>query len=120
MEMFELSPLYFKYLIFNIINVNNSHLATGDLLRAEVKKGSELGLKAKEIMAKGELVPDSLVVSLIEKSIAEPMCERGMILDGFPRNISQANMVHLWVGIYLIVGGNAQEKECKDRPSPRI
>ena len=61
------------------------HLATGDLLRDAVAKGTELGKKAKEVMDRGDLVSDELVIGLIEQSMLEPECERGMLLDGFPR-----------------------------------
>lgn len=66
------------------------HLATGDLLRNAVAKGTDLGKKAKSIMEKGELVPDELVISLIEGALEWPECERGVLLDGFPRTVKQA------------------------------
>lgn len=65
-------------------------LSTGDMLRAAVASGSELGRKAKGIMEKGELVPDELMVGLIEDRIAQPDCLKGFILDGFPRTEAQA------------------------------
>ena len=65
-------------------------LSTGDMLRAAVASGSQLGMKAKDIMARGELVPDNLVVGLIRDRIREEDCQKGFILDGFPRTVAQA------------------------------
>ena len=66
------------------------HLSTGDLLREEVKKGTELGRQAKEIMDNGGLVSDDIVVGMIKNKISEPMCSNGVIFDGFPRTLPQA------------------------------
>jgi adenylate kinase len=66
-------------------------LSTGDMLRAAVKSGSELGQQAKKVMDAGELMPDELMVKMIEERIQEPDCANGFILDGFPRTTAQAH-----------------------------
>ncbi|KAJ7537085.1 hypothetical protein O6H91_12G096700 [Diphasiastrum complanatum] len=66
------------------------HLATGDMLRAAVAAKTPLGIKAKESMDKGELVSDDLVIGIIDEAIKKPSCQKGFILDGFPRTVVQA------------------------------
>src|SRR5580698_4793058 len=66
-------------------------ISTGDLLRAAVTKGTELGRRAKEAMDSGRLVDDSLVLGMIRERLGEPDTRRGFILDGFPRNLAQAH-----------------------------
>lgn len=66
------------------------HLATGDMLRAAVAAKTPLGVKAKEAMDKGALVSDDLVVGIIDDALKKPSCQKGFILDGFPRTVVQA------------------------------
>jgi adenylate kinase len=74
-----------------IINKYNlKHLSTGDLLRAEIANKTDLGLKAKSIMDMGALVPDEVVVGMIEKRISTEKNPEGFIFDGFPRTVAQA------------------------------
>ncbi len=65
-------------------------ISTGDLLRAAVKDGTALGKEAKSFMDKGELVPDSVVLGMVEERLKKDDCKKGYILDGFPRNTAQA------------------------------
>ncbi len=65
-------------------------ISTGDILRDAVAKGTELGKKAKEYMDRGELVPDEVVIGIVRERLSQPDCEKGFILDGFPRTIKQA------------------------------
>lgn len=65
-------------------------ISTGDIFRDNIKNGTELGQKAQEYMNRGELVPDSLVISIAINRLKEPDCENGFLLDGFPRTIEQA------------------------------
>lgn len=65
-------------------------ISTGNIIREALKSGTELGLKAKEYMEAGKLVPDELVIGIIQERLAQPDCQNGYILDGFPRTIPQA------------------------------
>jgi adenylate kinase len=69
---------------------NIPHISTGDILRDNIERGTKLGLEAKEFMDRGELVPDSVLIGIIEGRLSEPDTEKGFLLDGYPRTIPQA------------------------------
>lgn len=69
---------------------NIPHISTGDIFRKNIKEGTELGKKAKGYIDQGLLVPDELTVGLVTDRISQPDCEKGFMLDGFPRNVAQA------------------------------
>ncbi|WP_062107628.1 adenylate kinase [Bacillus niameyensis] len=66
------------------------HISTGDMFRAAMSDGTELGLKAKSFMDKGELVPDEVTIGIVRERLAKQDCEKGFLLDGFPRTVAQA------------------------------
>jgi len=70
--------------------LNIPHISTGDILRQAVKEQSEMGKKAAEIMNRGDLVPDDIMISIIKERLSKPDCQNGFILDGFPRTEIQA------------------------------
>ena len=69
------------------------HISTGDIFRANIKNGTDLGKKAKEYMDKGQLVPDELTVEILLDRVANDDCKNGYVLDGFPRTIPQADVL---------------------------
>ena len=75
--------------IKNTLNI--LHLSTGDILRDEIKINSNIGIKAKMYMDDGMLVPDSVLLQIVQQKISEPICDNGYLLDGFPRTIPQAD-----------------------------
>jgi adenylate kinase len=66
------------------------HISTGDMFREAVARGTEMGMKAKEYMDRGELVPDDVVIGVVKERLSQPDCANGFILDGFPRTVAQA------------------------------
>ena len=95
-------------------------ISTGDMLRAAVKAGTELGLQAKQIMDAGELVSDEIILNLVKERIAEPDCKNGYLFDGFPRTIVQADgLNNIGVKIEYVVEIQADDDEIVKRMSGR-
>jgi adenylate kinase len=91
-------------------------ISTGDMLRAAVKAGTELGLKAKEVMDAGGLVSDEIIIGLVKERITESDCENGFLFDGFPRTIPQAEaMVDAGVAIDHVVEIAVEDEEIVSR-----
>ncbi len=80
-----------------------AHVSTGDLLRAAVKQGTELGKQAKGFMDAGGLVPDALVIGLLEEALTKPETQKGFILDGFPRTAVQAEALDAKVSLDKVI-----------------
>jgi len=73
------------------------HISTGDIFRENVREGTELGRRAREYMERGELVPDELVIEIVADRLGREDCQRGFILDGFPRTVAQADALKAWL-----------------------
>ncbi|MEK9712181.1 MAG: adenylate kinase [Thalassolituus sp.] len=95
-------------------------ISTGDMLRAAVKAGSELGLKVKEIMETGGLVSDEIIIDLVKERIQQDDCQNGFLFDGFPRTIPQAEaMLEAGVDIDYVVEIDVDDEEIVKRLSGR-
>lgn len=105
------------------------HISTGDIFRKNIKEGTQLGKKAKEYMDKGLLVPDELVVAIVEDRLKEDDCKDGFLLDGFPRTVIQAEcldkvldnmntsldrVINIKVDKGILVGRAVGRRICKD------
>ena len=101
-------------------NYRIPQISTGDMLRAAVKAGTDLGLKAKEYMDSGGLVPDDVIIGLVKERIKEADCEKGFLFDGFPRTIPQADaMKAAGVPIDAVVDIDVPDEEIIKRMSGR-
>ncbi|MFB9757928.1 adenylate kinase [Ectobacillus funiculus] len=74
-----------------IAKYNIPHISTGDMFRAAIKEGTELGLKAKSFMDQGALVPDEVTIGIVRERLSKEDCDKGFLLDGFPRTVAQAS-----------------------------
>jgi adenylate kinase len=96
------------------------HISTGDIVRDEIKAQTELGNAIREYSDKGELVPDEIIIRLLAKRLRKPDCERGLILDGFPRTIKQAEALDKISKIDLVINLNVPDDIIIKRLSNRL
>lgn len=99
-----------------------AHVSTGDMLRAEIKKGTELGKKAQSYIDQGALVPDEVIIGMIEQRLKEPDAQGGVLFDGFPRTVGQAealdkiadiaSVINLEVPVEVIVDRVISRRVC--------
>jgi adenylate kinase len=100
------------------------HIATGDIFRANVAEGTELGRAAQEFMDRGDLVPDDVVIAMVMERLAEDDCASGFVLDGFPRTVNQAEaldrqLVDLGAPLHAVLCFEAAEEELLRRLAGR-
>ena len=95
------------------------HISTGDLFRANIKNETELGKRVREILASGGLVPDEITIKMVENRLSESDCEKGYILDGFPRTIPQAEALSKMSNVEGVINFVLSEEEIIKRLSGR-
>lgn len=98
---------------------NLPHISTGDIFRANISQGTELGKKAKEYMDKGALVPDDLTISIVVDRLNQPDCVKGFVSDGFPRNLAQAKKLDEMVTLDKAIMIHLDDEEIINRLSKR-
>lgn len=96
-----------------------AHISTGDMLRAQIRSGSELGKAAQGYMDRGELVPDEVLIGMVKARVQEPDCQNGYLLDGFPRTIAQADALATFEDIDMVVNIDVPFERLVDRISGR-
>lgn len=94
-------------------------ISTGDMLRAAIAAGSPTGLKAKAFMDQGQLVPDQVVIALVQERVAQPDASRGYILDGFPRTVEQARALEDIATVDMVINLNMEDEALVKRISGR-
>lgn len=98
---------------------NLAHISTGDMLRQEMRAGTELGSQAKAVVEAGGLVSDAIIIAMVEKRLQAADCKNGFLLDGFPRTIAQADALGRLTAIDLAVNIDVPEAVLVDRISGR-
>ena len=99
--------------------LNIRHISTGNMLREAIAAKSDLGLQVKEIIERGDLVPDALIVSVVRECLEQSDCAPGVLLDGFPRTIQQAEALSGFAKIDAVVNIDVPEAEVVERISGR-
>ena len=94
-------------------------MSTGNLLRSAISEGTELGKKAAEYMNKGSLVPDELVIELVRERVKAPDCQKGMVFDGFPRTLAQAEALDRVMDIDMVLFLDVSDDAIVERMSGR-
>jgi adenylate kinase len=102
------------------IRLGVPHISTGDIVREEIKAGTELGKHIKYYSNKGELVPDEVIIDMLQARLKAPDCTDGFILDGFPRTISQAEALSKIAEIDLVINLNVPDEIIIQRLSNRL
>ena len=98
--------------------LNIPTISTGNIIRAALKSGTEMGLKAKSYMDQGKLVPDEVVIGIIKERLAEDDCQNGFVLDGFPRTIPQAEALdNMGIQIDKVIDIEVSDEEIVSRLS---
>ncbi|GMI17572.1 hypothetical protein TrLO_g3916 [Triparma laevis f. longispina] len=95
------------------------HLSTGDLLREEVNSGSELGKKAKDIMSTGALLPDQIILDLVQSTISKSGSPKNLLLDGFPRTLAQASSLDEMLKVDHVIALDVPDQTIIERTSDR-
>ena len=102
------------------VKLNIPHISSGDILRDEINKGTELGNKVRQYMNKGHLVPDEVIIEILKKRLDKNDCKKGFILDGFPRTVRQAEELKRFVDIDIVINFFAPEDLIIKRLSGRL
>lgn len=99
--------------------LNIAHISTGDMLRAQVRQGTPLGLAAKSFMDAGALVPDEVIIGMVAERILDEDCREGFLFDGFPRTIAQAEALEKVTGVDHVVNIDVPDERLVHRISGR-
>jgi adenylate kinase len=102
------------------VTLGVAHISTGDIVRDEIKAGTDLGKRIKTYSKRGELVPDEVIIEMLQARLKEPNCAKGFILDGFPRTMPQAEALGKIAEIGLVINLNVPDEIIIQRLSNRL